>query len=115
MTSGTRELKPLRVAVLTVSDTRTEETDKSGALLAERLRTARDAPDLLGAKKEAELLIDLAPHLEDFLAKLFGIEGDVRALEARHHAASTPAGRRVGVVPVVDPRGAAAFVVRATF
>ena len=30
----------LRIAVLTVSDTRTEETDKSGALLAERLATA---------------------------------------------------------------------------
>jgi molybdenum cofactor biosynthesis protein B len=28
---------PLRIAVLTVSDTRTEETDKSGALIAERL------------------------------------------------------------------------------
>ena len=35
-----RELKPLRVAVLTVSDTRDESTDKSGALLVERLRTA---------------------------------------------------------------------------
>jgi len=33
-----RELKPLRVAVLTVSDTRNEATDKSGALLVERLR-----------------------------------------------------------------------------
>jgi molybdopterin adenylyltransferase len=31
---------PLRIAVLTVSDTRTEETDKSGALLAERLTQA---------------------------------------------------------------------------
>lgn len=31
---------PLRIAVLTISDTRTEETDNSGALLAERLRTA---------------------------------------------------------------------------
>ena len=31
---------PLRIAVLTVSDTRTEETDKSGALLAERLAHA---------------------------------------------------------------------------
>jgi molybdenum cofactor biosynthesis protein B len=40
VTGAARELKPLRVAVLTVSDTRTEETDKSGALLAERLRTA---------------------------------------------------------------------------
>lgn len=31
-----REFKPLDIAVLTVSDTRTEETDKSGKLLAER-------------------------------------------------------------------------------
>jgi molybdenum cofactor biosynthesis protein B len=31
---------PLRVAVLTVSDSRTEETDKSGAMLAERLTAA---------------------------------------------------------------------------
>jgi molybdenum cofactor biosynthesis protein B len=31
---------PLRIAVLTVSDTRTEETDKSGALLAERVASA---------------------------------------------------------------------------
>ena len=35
-----RELKPLRVAVLTVSDTRTEATDKSGALLVDRLKSA---------------------------------------------------------------------------
>lgn len=35
-----RQLKPLRVAVLTVSDTRNEATDKSGALLVERLRAA---------------------------------------------------------------------------
>jgi molybdenum cofactor biosynthesis protein B len=38
--SGARELKPLHIAVLTVSDTRTEATDKSGALLAERVRSA---------------------------------------------------------------------------
>ena len=35
-----RTLYPLRVAVLTVSDSRTDETDKSGALLAERLTAA---------------------------------------------------------------------------
>lgn len=34
---------PLGIAVLTVSDTRTEETDKSGALLAERLTAAGHA------------------------------------------------------------------------
>jgi molybdenum cofactor biosynthesis protein B len=39
-TSETREFKPLSVAVLTVSDTRTEATDKSGAVLAERVRSA---------------------------------------------------------------------------
>jgi molybdopterin adenylyltransferase len=38
VTSEARALKPLRVAVLTVSDTRNEATDKSGALLVERLR-----------------------------------------------------------------------------
>jgi molybdenum cofactor biosynthesis protein B len=38
--SEARELKPLKIAVLTVSDTRNETTDKSGALLVERVRTA---------------------------------------------------------------------------
>ena len=41
MTTGEpRQLKPLRIAVLTVSDTRDEATDTSGALLVERVRTA---------------------------------------------------------------------------
>src|SRR3569833_2685441 len=35
-----RTFYPLRIAVLTVSDSRMEETDKSGALLAERLTAA---------------------------------------------------------------------------
>lgn len=34
---------PLRIAVLTVSDTRTDETDSSGALLADRLTAAGHA------------------------------------------------------------------------
>lgn len=38
-----REFKPLRIAVLTVSDSRTEETDKSGSLLADRLADAGHA------------------------------------------------------------------------
>ena len=47
---------PLRIAVLTVSDTRTNETDRSGALLAGRLEEAghelagkRIVPDVLDA------------------------------------------------------------------
>jgi len=35
-----RQFIPLAIAVLTISDTRTEETDKSGAILAERARAA---------------------------------------------------------------------------
>ena len=38
--SDARAFIPLNVAVLTVSDTRDEDTDKSGALLVQRLRTS---------------------------------------------------------------------------
>jgi len=39
-TTEPRPFKPLKIAILTVSDTRNEATDKSGALLVERLRAA---------------------------------------------------------------------------
>src|SRR6185503_4507454 len=51
--------------------------------LRERLHKARAAPP--ATKDESELLIALAPHLEDFLAKLFGIEREAAALAARHN------------------------------
>ena len=38
--SNKREFAPLDIAVLTVSDSRNEETDKSGKLLADRLQAA---------------------------------------------------------------------------
>jgi NADPH-dependent glutamate synthase beta subunit-like oxidoreductase/NAD(P)H-flavin reductase len=56
------------------------------AALAERLRAARGAPRTLDAKAEAALLIELAPLLEDFLGRLFGIETQLSALAARHNA-----------------------------
>ena len=37
---GEREFRPVRVAILTVSDSRDESSDKSGRLLVERLTTA---------------------------------------------------------------------------
>ncbi|HEX7810525.1 MAG TPA: hypothetical protein VF460_01340, partial [Burkholderiales bacterium] len=58
---------------------------KSAADLRASLESARMAPDQLPAKAEAELLIAIAPHLEDFTAELFGIETETRALAARHH------------------------------
>jgi NADPH-dependent glutamate synthase beta subunit-like oxidoreductase/NAD(P)H-flavin reductase len=54
--------------------------------LRERLGAARAAPDALSSLAESELLIALAPHLDDFLARLFGIEGEVHALSAQHNA-----------------------------
>jgi NADPH-dependent glutamate synthase beta subunit-like oxidoreductase/NAD(P)H-flavin reductase len=50
--------------------------------LAARLTAARQAPDALGRKAESELLVALAPALEDWLARLFGIEAEVRGLQA---------------------------------
>ncbi|MEX2151643.1 MAG: hypothetical protein WD793_15665, partial [Steroidobacteraceae bacterium] len=47
------------------------------------MAAARIAPP--AAKDESELLIALAPHVEDFLARLFGIEAELHALAARHH------------------------------
>ena len=38
--SSAREFIPVSIAVLTISDSRTEETDKSGALLVRRLTDA---------------------------------------------------------------------------
>ena len=40
MTADARPFKPLNIAVLVVSDSRTEKTDKSGKLLVERLTAA---------------------------------------------------------------------------
>jgi NADPH-dependent glutamate synthase beta subunit-like oxidoreductase/NAD(P)H-flavin reductase len=53
--------------------------------LHNRLMTARGAPETLDAKAVSDLLVDLAPHAEDFLGRLFGIEAELRALQARHH------------------------------
>jgi NADPH-dependent glutamate synthase beta subunit-like oxidoreductase/NAD(P)H-flavin reductase len=56
---------------------------EADARLRERLLAARANPPQ--AKEESELLIALAPHLEDFLARLFGIEAEAQALAAQHH------------------------------
>jgi NADPH-dependent glutamate synthase beta subunit-like oxidoreductase/NAD(P)H-flavin reductase len=51
--------------------------------LHERLIGARST--LPTGKQESDLLLALAPHVEDFLARLFGIEAEARALAARHN------------------------------
>ncbi len=51
--------------------------------LRARLAAARAAPP--AGKEESALLIELAPHLEDFIAGLFGIRREVQDLAERHH------------------------------
>ncbi|HEV7392893.1 MAG TPA: hypothetical protein VGO08_14715, partial [Burkholderiales bacterium] len=53
--------------------------------LYEDLVLARQSAAVLAPKQESELLIALAPHVDDFIGWLFGIENEVTALTARHH------------------------------
>ena len=52
--------------------------------LFNRLMTARVAADTVAAKDESDLIIAVAPHLEDFLGGLFGIGAELKALAAAH-------------------------------
>ncbi len=63
-----------------------EELAGEDAALHARLLAARAEPDALEARAEADLLLALGPHLEGFLAHLFGIEPEVAAIAARTHA-----------------------------
>lgn len=49
-----------------------------------RLEEARRDPSALPSKRESELIVELAPYLEDFIGQLFGIEAELRALQGRH-------------------------------
>src|SRR5262249_31185829 len=61
------------------------ELAETDAALAERLAEARKAgPDPAIRKQQSELVVELAPHVEDFIGELFGIQNEIRALQARH-------------------------------
>ena len=56
-----------------------------GGDLGQRLLKARVKPDDLDDKKSSDLFLEMAPHVDDFLGHLFGIETEVRELAERHH------------------------------
>jgi NADPH-dependent glutamate synthase beta subunit-like oxidoreductase/NAD(P)H-flavin reductase len=56
---------------------------EADAALRERLVAARAEPP--SGKAESDLLVALAPHVEDFVARLFRIEREARALAERHN------------------------------
>jgi NADPH-dependent glutamate synthase beta subunit-like oxidoreductase/NAD(P)H-flavin reductase len=62
-----------------------ESLNAADATLARRLLAARTDPPAVDAKAESALILEVAPHLDDFLAALFGIRAEFTALAARHH------------------------------
>jgi NADPH-dependent glutamate synthase beta subunit-like oxidoreductase/NAD(P)H-flavin reductase len=53
------------------------------AALRDKLIASREKTP--AGREESDLLVALAPHVEDFLARLFGIEAEARALAERHN------------------------------
>ncbi len=73
-----------RAGLLKVDAAFLHELDACDAALRTRLTDARRDPAAIEAKQESQLLIDLAPHVDDFLGRLFGIRTEVSALAEQH-------------------------------
>ena len=62
-----------------------KQLEETAPPLHERLIDARRNPSALAAKSASELIVELAPYVEDFTGTLFRIEPELRDLQARHH------------------------------
>src|SRR5262245_4983889 len=62
-----------------------EVDDSCAGTLRPGLTAARENPATLDSKAESALILEIAPHLDDFLAEMFGIQSEFRALAGRHH------------------------------
>ena len=65
-----------------------EQLQATDPSLSQRLLQARAGSDGMPLKQQSELIIELAPHVEDFLAELFGIRPELAELQSRHHEAA---------------------------
>jgi NADPH-dependent glutamate synthase beta subunit-like oxidoreductase/NAD(P)H-flavin reductase len=61
-----------------------EQLGRVDAGLRDRLESARREPDSLALLEESELIIEIGPHLEAFIANLFGIGAELAALKNAH-------------------------------
>ncbi|MCW3477072.1 FAD-dependent oxidoreductase [Limobrevibacterium gyesilva] len=81
------------------------------AELYTRLLAARAAPDALEAKAESDLIVATGPHLEAFVAELFGIQAELHAIAAQTrgfdpvHACKRLFVQRQAVKKYPDPSG----------
>jgi NADPH-dependent glutamate synthase beta subunit-like oxidoreductase/NAD(P)H-flavin reductase len=62
-----------------------EYLGRTDSTLLERLLGARNDASSLGHKDESQLILELGPVLEDFLAELFGIQSALRSLQSEYH------------------------------
>src|SRR5579872_2590278 len=63
-----------------------EHLQAADAALSQRLIDARLRCEELSRKQQSELILEIAPHLEDFIGELFGISEEIRELQSRHDA-----------------------------
>src|SRR4051812_10428004 len=63
-----------------------EELIVADTELYNRFMAARADRARLSDKEHSQLLLDLAPHVEDFVGVLFGIEKELQTLAERHYA-----------------------------
>ena len=56
------------------------------APLLQRLVAVRENPAALDRKQQSDLIVELAPHVEDFIGELFGISAALRTVQTKHHA-----------------------------
>ena len=63
-----------------------EQLQSANPSLGQRLLDARANPSSLARKQQSDLIVEVAPHVEDFIGELFGISADLRALQAKHHS-----------------------------
>jgi NADPH-dependent glutamate synthase beta subunit-like oxidoreductase/NAD(P)H-flavin reductase len=52
--------------------------------LHDRLMVARADPSIIEDKDQSDLIVETAPHVEDFIGRLFGISEAVAAMQAKH-------------------------------
>ncbi|MGE0418268.1 MAG: FAD-dependent oxidoreductase, partial [Acetobacteraceae bacterium] len=89
------------------------------AELHQRLLAARAAPDTLDGKAESDLIVALGPHLDHFVAELFGISAQTDALAAATagmdpiHSCKRLFVQRQAVRKYADPSGFDAAALRA--
>jgi NADPH-dependent glutamate synthase beta subunit-like oxidoreductase/NAD(P)H-flavin reductase len=74
-----------REGLIKIDNAFIEHLKAADVTLYNRLLAGRADIAALSDKEHSQLLIDLAPHLEDFIGKLFGIGKEISELAEAHH------------------------------